>query len=268
MSLARLLPTVCLAVFLNLLPADAHDTWLQVNTPVVRSGETVYLDLLLGNHGNEHRDFLLASKVGLEHATLKVYDPSGREYDVKNRLIDTGYTPKEGYWSARFNPVEPGMYLAVHSADQIVNHGRPTRSFRSAKVCFVASKLLDKVPEENPGFDRVFGHPLEIIPEANPVTPSGPEVPIRIKVLLKGKPFEGARVSFIPRGVKLADGFDETYERKTNANGRCSFTPKEGNHYLVVVHHKMDEAGDGYTATAYSATLAVLVPDICPCCGE
>lgn len=146
MSLARLLPTVCLAVFLNLLPADAHDTWLQVNTPVVRSGETVYLDLLLGNHGNEHRDFLLASKVGLEHATLKVYDPSGREYDVKNRLIDTGYTPKEGYWSARFNPVEPGMYLAVHSADQIVNHGRPTRSFRMPRSALWRASCSTRSP--------------------------------------------------------------------------------------------------------------------------
>lgn len=268
MSPVRLLLTACLATSFDISLAAAHDTWLQCNVPVVRAGETVYLDLMLGNHGNEHRDYLLASKIGLENATLKVIDPAGRAYDLKDRLIDTGYTPKEGFWSARFNPVEPGMHMAVHSLDQVVNHGTPTRAHKSAKTFFVASKLLDKVPEENPGFDRVFGHPLEIVPEANPVTPSGPEVPIRIKVLLKGKPFEGARVSFIPRGVKLADGFDETYERKTNASGRCSFTPKEGNHYLVVVHHKTDEIGDGYTATAYSATLTVLVPDICPCCGE
>lgn len=268
MSPVRLMLAACLAASFDISLAAAHDTWLQCNVPVVRAGETVYLDLMLGNHGNEHRDYLLASKIGLEKATFKVIDPAGRTYDLKDRLIDTGYTPKEGFWSARFNPAEPGMHMAVHSLDQVVNHGTPTRAHKSAKTCFVASKLLDKVPEENPGFDRVFGHPLEIVPEANPVTPSGPEVPIRIKVLLKGKPFEGARVSFVPRGVRLADGFDETYERKTNANGRCSFTPKEGNHYLIVVHHKTDEAGDGYTATAYSATLTVLVPDICPCCGE
>lgn len=268
MSVIRLASAVCAAAVLVSTAVCAHDTWIQANVPVVRAGETVYLDLMLGNHGNEHRDFLLASKVSLDRATFKVIDPEGRQFDFKDRLIDTGYTPKEGFWSLRFNPVQAGMYVAVHTLDQVVNHGTPTRSIKSAKTCLVASKLLDKVPEENPGFDRVLGHPLEIIPEANPVTPSGPEVPIRIKVLLKGKPFEGARVSFIPRGVRLADGFDETYERKTNANGRCSYTPKEGNHYLVVVHHKTDEAGEGYTATAYSATLTVLVPDICPCCGE
>ena len=36
----------------------------------------------------------------------------------------------------------------------------------------------------------------------------------------------------------------------------------------VAVHHKTDEKGEGYDSTSYSATLSVLVPDICPCCGE
>lgn len=51
-------------------------------------------------------------------------------------------------------------------------------------------------------------------------------------------------------------------------NGRASFTPTEGNYYLVVAHHKEPEAGKGYDSTKYSATLTVLVPQICPCCGE
>ena len=268
MPTPRFLASLAICLAAQIHSAFAHDTWLQTNTPVVRCAEAVHIDLMLGNHGNEHRDFLLASKIGLEKATLSVIDPAGKVYDLKDRLSDTGYTPKEGFWTARFNPVEPGLYRAVHTLDQIVNHGKPTRAIKSAKTCFVASKLLDKVPEDNPGFDKPLGHPLEIVPEANPVTPSGPEVPIRIQVLLHGKPFENARVAFIPRGTKLQTDFDPNYERMTNAHGRCSFIPKEGNYYLVVVHHKSDEAGAGYDATAYSATLTVLVPDICPCCGE
>lgn len=54
----------------------------------------------------------------------------------------------------------------------------------------------------------------------------------------------------------------------TNDKGVASFTPREGNYYLVVVHHKTGEKGDDYESTSYSATLTVFVPDVCPCCGE
>lgn len=248
--------------------AQAHDTWVQTNTNLIRSGDAVYIDLMLGNHGNEHRDFKLASKTTLDGAVLKIHAPNGKAFDLKDRLSDIGYTPKEGFWSGRFAATDPGLYLVEHARDSIVNHGKPARSIRSGKTFFVVSKSLDKVTDDNPGFDKVLEHPLEIVPEASTVTPMGPDVPIRIKVLFKGKPLPGARVSFIPRGTTLSEGFDTTFERNTNENGRCFFLPKEGNYYLVVVHHKTDEKGTDYDSTAYSATLTVFVPEVCPCCGE
>lgn len=250
------------------LTTQAHDTWVQTNTNVIRAGDAVHLDVMLGNHGNDHRDFKLASKTTLDGTVLRVLAPDGKSYDVKDRLVDVGYTPKEGFWTTRVATTEPGLYLVEYSRDSIVNHGGPARSVRSSKTFFVASKSLDKVPNEHPGFDKVLGHPLEIVPEANTVTPMGPDIPIRVKVLFQGKALKDARVSFIPRGTTLAEGFDANYERKTNDNGRCSFSPKEGNYYLVVVHHKTDERGEGYDSTAYSATLSVFVPDVCACCGE
>lgn len=33
---------------------NAHDLWLQTNTPSVRTGEVVHAQLCLGNHGNHH----------------------------------------------------------------------------------------------------------------------------------------------------------------------------------------------------------------------
>jgi uncharacterized GH25 family protein len=264
----RYLFAIILAVQAGSITASAHDTWVQTNTNVIRTGDAVHIDLMLGNHGNDHRDFKLASKTTLEGATLNVVSPSGKNFDLKSQLVDLGYTPKEGYWSGRFATSEPGMYLVEHTRDTLVNHGSPARSIKSGKTFFVASKSLDKVPNEHPGFDKVLGHPLEIIPDANTVTPMGPEVPIRIRVLFKGKPMKDARVSFIPRGETLSEGVDANYERTTNENGRCSFTPKLGTYYLVVVHHKTDESGDGYDSTTYSSTLTVLVPEVCPCCGE
>lgn len=248
--------------------SQAHDTWVQTNTNVIRVGDAVHIDLMLGNHGNDHRDFKLASKTGLNGATLKVHAPGARTYDLKDRLLDVGYTPKEGFWTGKFSATEPGLYLVEHSMDQVVNHGQPVRSVKSGKAFFVVSQSMDKIPHENPGYDKIFGHPLEIVADANMVTPMGPGVPVRVKVLFQGKPLEGARVSFIPRGENLAEGFDENFERKTNENGRCFYTPKEGNYYLVAVHHKTDEKGPGYESTSYSATLTVFVPDVCPCCGE
>lgn len=246
----------------------AHDTWVQTNTNLIRTGDAVYVDLMLGNHGNDHRDFKLASKTSLDGATLKVHAPTGAAYDLKDRLIDTGYTPKEGFWSSKFAATEPGLYLVEHKVDRIVNHGQPARSLKSAKTFFVVSKSLDKVPVEHPGFDRALGHPLELVPEASTVTPMGPDVPIRVRVLFQGQPLPDARVSFIPRGTALSEGLDAQYERMTNENGRAAFTPKEGNFYLVVVHHKTDEHAADYASTSYSATLTVFVPDVCPCCGE
>jgi uncharacterized GH25 family protein len=257
---------LCLALSAS---AHAHDTWVETNTNVIRSGDAVHVDLLLGNHGNNHRDYKLASKTTLDGCTLKVHDPARRSYDLLEQLADTGYTPKEGFWTGKFAATSPGLYVVEHTFDKVVNHGKPVRSIKSGKAFFVVSQSLDRVPRENPGFDRVLGHALELVPTVNPVTPMGPGQPIGVRVLLKGKPLAQAVVSFIPRGETLAEGFDDRFERKTDADGEARFTPSAGNYYLVVVHHKADdETGEGYEGTQYSAALNVLVPDLCPCCGE
>ena len=117
------LPPLIIAFFLLLSNLSAHDTWVQTNTNLVKIGNGVFIDLMLGNHGNDHRDFKLASKITLEHAELKVHAPNGSAYDLKDRLVDTGYTPKEGFWSGKFVPAEPGLYLVEHFRDAIANHG-------------------------------------------------------------------------------------------------------------------------------------------------
>lgn len=261
-------PLIAVANVLLVSAAIAHDTWVQTNTNLIRSGDAVHIDLMLGNHGNEHRDFKLASKVSLDGCSLRVIAPSGKRYDVKDRLTDIGYTPKEGFWTSRFVASESGLHIVEHSVDKLVNHGKPTRSLKSAKTMFVASKSLDKVTQDNPGFDRLFGHALEIVPVTNPVTPMGPGQKLVVKLLLKGQPLANTQVSFIPRSETLTEGFDDRFERKTDANGLAQFTPKSGDFYLVVAHHKTDESGEGYEATSYSATLTLFVPEICPCCGE
>ncbi len=251
--------------------AHAHDTWLQVSSRLVRPDDVVHVDVLLGNHGNEHRDFKIAGKLGsLEGVKIDVIGPDGRTTDLASDMVDLGYAPKEGFWSARFVPATAGLHCAALYREG-VRHG--AMGFKGAKAYFLASESLD-APVKQDGIipeslARPLGHPLELVLESHPVLACGPGKPIVVRLLLKGKPLADHVVSFIPRGATLAEGFDAEHERKTDADGRCRFVPKEGNLVLVVAHHvDPAEKGEGYEKASYAATLVLDVPQRCPCCTE
>jgi uncharacterized GH25 family protein len=247
--------------------ATAHDTWVETNTYLVRAGDAVYVDLKLGNHGNDHRDFKLASKVDLDSGSLEVILPTGQKLDLKPEMADVGYAPKEGYWTGKFVPGIAGTYTIAQSSDTIVNHGHPARSLKSAKTFFLVSATLDRVKDDTDNWSKPLGHPLEIVPVSHPILFTGPGMPIRIQVLLHGKPLADARVSFIPQGETLAEGFDKEFERMTDAEGQATFTSRTGSRYLICVHRKANEERTSeYDSTSYSATMTLLVPEVCPCC--
>jgi uncharacterized GH25 family protein len=94
--MTRFLLTTALTALLA-LPAAAHDPWVQANTAVVRTGDAVHFDLMLGNHGNDHRDFKLASKLTADLIkTFDVIAPDGKAYDLKAGLIDQGTRRRRG----------------------------------------------------------------------------------------------------------------------------------------------------------------------------
>lgn len=246
--------------------ASAHDIWIEPSTNLVRSGDWLNLSLMLGNHGNEHRDFRLASKVSAGDQHLSVLGPNGKLLDLTPSLIDNGYTPQEGFWSARFQPDTSGMYMAVSTLDKVMSYA-PVRDIKSAKTFFVVSGSLDKVAEKNPGFDRVLEHPLELVPVVNPVTPFGAGSVMKVRLLYKGKPLAKSKISFIPRGGELRGEIDPSYEKMTDAQGEAQLTLREANTYLIAAHvHDGEAKGKGYESIGYSATLCLVVPGLCPCC--
>jgi uncharacterized GH25 family protein len=252
--------TAALLILFAAGTAAAHDTWVEANTNLVRPGDYVLVSLMLGNHGNDHRDFKLAGKADLTKSTLVVLAPNGKRHDLKERLADNGLKENEGYWNARFTGNQPGLYLAAHTFDKVLGYA-PVRAVKSAKTFFVVSPSLDRVPRKNPGFDQILGHPLELVPITNPVTPMAPGTPIAVRLLYKGKPLPDTRVSFIPRGQTLAKNFDKTFEHTTDGRGEARFTVDAGNCYLVVAHRiELKEGGKNYRTTKYSATLTVYVP--------
>lgn len=267
----KILTYTLVALTFSNATAHAHDTWVETNTNVFKIGDGAHIDLKLGNHGNEHRDFKMASKMSLDGCKMEVVDPAGKRFDLKSTLIDTGYSPKEGYWTTIFSTYKPGLYTVVQSSDEVMSYA-PERAIKNAKTFFLVSKSLDRLPKVAPGFERKLGNGLELVPESNPIVPMGPGMPLKLRLYFKGKPLSAARVSFIPEGETLKGTFDSRYEAKTNANGRVSFTPKEGKRYLVVAHHQTNEkgqnaAGEKYDFTLYGATMTLYVPSTCPCCG-
>ncbi|MFM8496924.1 MAG: DUF4198 domain-containing protein [Planctomycetia bacterium] len=258
------------AAILAAAEAIAHDTWLEASPRIVQPDDVVHVGLFLGNHGNEHRDFKIAGKVGsLDEVQVEVISPEGRKTDLVPDMVDVGYAPKEGFWSGRFVPAREGLHCVAHFR-QGIRHG--AMGFKGGKTFFLVSESLDKPGKPDAsggGLPGPLGHPLEFVVESHPVLGCGPGKPIAVKLLFKGKPLADRVVLFIPRGVTLAEGFDAEHERKTDAEGRCSYTPKEGNLVLVVTHlEKPDERGEGYDRTAYAATLVVDVPQRCPCCDD
>jgi uncharacterized GH25 family protein len=256
-------PWACL--YLLSATVFGHDTWVQTAARIVRPEDVVHVDLALGNHGNEHRDFKFAGKLAsLDGVVLDVIGPSGRRTDLVPEMVDLGFAAKEGFWSGRFVTAESGLHCIAHSLDRL--HGTK-RTVKSGKAYFLVADRLDAPPEAGGGFATPLGHALEIVPETHPVARCGPGKKIGVRLFYRGRPLADERVSFIPRGAKLAGEFDPEYERKTDAEGRCSYEPKEGNYILVVAHRaEPEERGEGYDRTSYSATLVLNVPQRCACC--
>lgn len=258
-------PLFLVAATVAALPARAHDTWVQSSGRLVSTGDVVHVDLFLGNHGNDHRDFRLAGKlVSLDGATLEVIGPDGRRTDLVPGAIDVGSAPREGYWSSRFLPGRPGLHVVSHT--RVGTHLRK-RGVKSGKAYFLAAERLDDPPAGGVAHAEPLGHPFELVPEVNPVLETGPGRMLAVRLLLHGRPVADHRVSFVPRGAVLADGFDPRFERRTDAEGRCGFEPREGDLVLVVAHLEApEEKGPDFDRTVYSATLVVDVPQRCRCC--
>jgi uncharacterized GH25 family protein len=236
---------------------SAHDTWVQSGTLLVRTNDVVYVDLMLGNHGNNHRDFKLASKITLEKCTLGVKRPQGGFIDLKPSVVDFGSAPKEGYWSAKFDSQESGVYEVLHTLDTL--HGA-FRAVKTAKTYLVASDLQSSIDASINGRPTPINKNLEIVLDT-PIGDLSANHVIECTILKNGKPRPEVRVTFIPRGTQLSEEMDPKFERISNENGRVAYNPEEGNLILIVAHDiAEDESGVGYEKTYYGATLVLPVP--------
>lgn len=238
--------------------AGAHDNWIEPSATAVRPGDWLSLSLMLGNHGNKHRDFKIASKVAAGDQNLTIVESTGHKTDLTAALVDRGSTEEEGFWQAKFAPTRPGAYMAVNTLDKVMSYG-PVRDIKCAKAFFIATTNLDRPGVRGANFTKPYGAAFEMIPLTDPASLRKGET-MKVRVLMNGKPIAGVRVGFVPRGANPQGDMDPNFERATDADGTASMTLKEANCYLVAAHLHDDQAkGEGYTSISYSATICVLV---------
>jgi len=119
--------------------ASAHDAWVQTNTNLVRAGDVVHVDLLLGNHGNDHRDFRLAGKVSLQGARMS-FIPRGTTLAPGLDQIHERTTDASG--EASFTPTFGNYYLvAAHHLDPDDRGKGFDRTKYSATLCVYVPQI-------------------------------------------------------------------------------------------------------------------------------
>jgi hypothetical protein len=130
-----------LSVLILMIPptSHGHDLWSQTNTSIVRTGEVVHVDLCLGNHGNHHRDFLLAGRVSLDWITADLIKTDGTRVDLRERMTATASAEKEGCWTCPVVAETPGVHCVAIALDRVMQHGKSIRGVRTAKSYFLSS---------------------------------------------------------------------------------------------------------------------------------
>lgn len=249
----------CAALGCATLICWAHDIWLEPNQTVVRTGETVEVSLMLGNHGNHHRDFKLASKVLPEDRKLSVIAPNKSISDITPTLIDRSMDEDEGFCTGQLKLPTTGMYCIFSTFDKVKSYG-PVRDVKCAKTFVRASDKLDGIKPLGSGFGQKVNAALELVPLVDPTSLRVGST-VRVQALANGKPLSKVIMSFIPRGIILQGDIDPRYESQTDQNGIGSLKLQNAGMVLIAVHREADApSGEkAYETINYSATLTIRV---------
>jgi uncharacterized GH25 family protein len=145
-------------------------------------------------------------------------------------------------------------YLAEEGLEKIsrLRAGRGQTAARSREIYSRCAKsLVTAGGGAPPGFDRVLGLPLELVPETSPsALPAGGALPVRL--LFRGKPLAGALVVAIPRDAPAA-----RVSARTGADGRVRLRLDRAGDWLVkAVEMQPAPAGSGADWESFWASLS------------
>ncbi len=244
------------------VPVFAHDGWAQVNTPIVAQGQVSYVELMYGNHSNEHKSYRIEGQWNTDASSVYVTTPAGVKADITSTRFYAGEpstetTPaKNNYLVASFKSNVPGAYIISTEGDSVFKgETSASRTLRSAKA-FVAVgdiPVLDRVKALTGFSKQVSPDRAELVPLFNPAAVTTGE-PLSIQLLLKGKPLADTAVDVIRRSNS------EASELTTDANGIVKLTAGAADYYLVRSKPSTTESKEGeYDVTNYEATMTFTV---------
>jgi len=191
---------------------------------------------------------------------LDAYSPDGKRIDCLKDMKEDGGYPS---WDGR-NSLQPGTWLFATRYDNgffvKMPDGRTVNTVKleapdavTAIRAFHFGKALFAISPAGPGFDRIVGHRLEIVPQENPfLVKVGGE--LLVKVLWEGKPLAGV-------GVEIGDGVtpmaeDAIPRYPTDSAGLVRVPIKGSGLRVVAVDYRVPSVAPTMaTQDSYSATL-------------
>lgn len=196
MTFFKKVASAALAAALTLaaaVPVFAHDGWSQTSAPIVAQGQVSYVELLYGNHSNEHKSYRIDGQWG---STSKVFvtTPGGVKSDITGTRFYTGEAATEttpalnNYFVASFKSNVPGAYIISTEADSVYKGAdAASRTLRSAKSFVAVSDIpvLERVKALTGFSKQVSPDRAELIPLFNPAAVT-PDEQVAIQLLLKG----------------------------------------------------------------------------------
>lgn len=243
------------------VPVMAHDGWSQVYSPIVEKGEIAYIELLFGNHTNEHASYRVEGKWNTDHSKVFVTVPTGDKIDISGTLFYTGETAEgantetvgiNNAYIASFSSSHPGFHIVSVEGDQIFHESRTLRSAKS----FVAVSDVPAISavKSFTGYDRqVNSDRAELIPLFNPAAVTSGEK-VSVQFYMKGEPLPQTDIVLVRRSTSDAEVFT------TNEEGIITFTTGPADYYLLRAKPATDERAEGeYERTNYEATMTFTV---------
>ncbi len=233
--------TLVAQLLLAAVPASAHDFWIEPAKFRAQPGETIALQLLVGQNfqGNtalynpgQFERYVYTGTGGGEHTVPGVVgdDPAGSVTIAGPGLTVVGYHSKK--FDVTFDTLpEFEQYLAKEGLERNLERARKRGRGNILELYSRCAKTLIAAPQaEAASADRVFGFPLELVAETNPYRQND----LRLRLLYRGQPLAGALVIAFNKTEPLTK-----YREHTDKEGRVVFKLARAGVWLVTSVHQI-----------------------------
>lgn len=244
------------------LPSMAHDGWSQTTSPIVEIGEVAYVELLFGNHSNDHASYRIEGNWNMDNTHVFVVNQAGNKVDISETIFYTGELTESNhaginnYYVGSFSSQTPGIYIISVEGDTVFTSGGvASRTLRNAKSFTAVNDIpMLSFIQDFEGYDQqVSPDRLEFVPLFNPASVTTNQE-VAFQLVLEGEPIADTEVALIQRSSSNDERF------RTDEEGIIRFTTGAADYYLIRAMSAGEVGADAeYERLNYEATLTFTV---------